>query len=313
MIVPSMNFSFSGHESFPFRFPWMKKGFDAVLEDSTIFQQEDATSKLGVGKNMVRSIRHWCLTAGVLEEKEDSAGRAAGLLQPTEFGRLIFADDGFDPYLEDNATLWLLHWMIVTCQNRASTWFWCFNHFHEPIFTRDEVANSLLRWTQILPGKKIAESSVKRDVEVFFRTYLPTRIRLNNTEDTIDCPLIELDLIENIFETNTYRFSQGVQESLPDGVLLYSVLSFWEKNHPKLESLSLGDLAKNPGGPGLVFKIPEAALVVRLEEIEKWTRGAISYRESAGIRQLFRKKHLDPLAALEMAYGATKVQTRDGW
>ena len=37
---------------------------------------------LGVGKNMVRSIRHWCLAAGVIEEVAgDSAG---GGLRPTD-------------------------------------------------------------------------------------------------------------------------------------------------------------------------------------------------------------------------------------
>ena len=313
MIALGTNFSFSGHESFPFRFPWMKKGFDAVLIEPNIFQKEEATSRLGVGKNMVRAIRHWCLSAGVLEEKDDSAGRSDGLLQGSRFGKLIFDDEGFDPYLEDTATLWLLHWMIVTCQIRASTWFWCFNFYHEPVFTREDVVQSLFRWTQILPGKKAAESSVKRDVDVFFRTFLPAKTRHIQTEDTIDCPLIELDLLENLFETNTFRFNQGIQESLPDGVLLFAVLSFWEKYYPKLETLALADLSKTPGSPGMVFKIPETALIARLESIEKWTRGAITYRESAGIRQLFRRKHVDPLAALEIAYGSKKILAKDGW
>ena len=59
---------FSGHETFPFRYPWLKKGFDAVSADGEVFQREDAITTLGVGKNMVRSIRHWCLAAGVIEE-----------------------------------------------------------------------------------------------------------------------------------------------------------------------------------------------------------------------------------------------------
>ena len=60
--------SFSGHETFPFRYPWLKKGYDAALEDGTPSLRDDAITTLGVGKNMVRSIRHWCLAAGVLAE-----------------------------------------------------------------------------------------------------------------------------------------------------------------------------------------------------------------------------------------------------
>jgi hypothetical protein len=50
--------SFSGHETFPFRYLWLKKGFDAVRDNPGAFTRPDATTTLGVGKNMVRSIRH---------------------------------------------------------------------------------------------------------------------------------------------------------------------------------------------------------------------------------------------------------------
>ena len=39
---------------------------------------------------------------------------------------------GLDPYLEDPATLWLLHWQIASNLGRATTWFWTFSHFNEP-------------------------------------------------------------------------------------------------------------------------------------------------------------------------------------
>ena len=100
-----MLYSFSGHETFPFRYPWLKKGFDAVRTDGDVFARDDAITTLGVGKNMVRAIRHWCLAAGIVEE---NAARA-GSLKVTDRGQLLLADDGLDPYLEDPATLWLLH------------------------------------------------------------------------------------------------------------------------------------------------------------------------------------------------------------
>jgi len=105
MSVAAVQHSFSAHETFPFRYSWLKKGFDAVQEDPSVFLRDDAITTLGVGKNMVRSIRHWCLTAGVLAE-----GRDGGALRPTDLGILLLADDGLDPYLEDPATLWILHW-----------------------------------------------------------------------------------------------------------------------------------------------------------------------------------------------------------
>lgn len=102
--MAAAQYYFSGHETFPFRYPWLKKGFEAARENGDVFLRDDAIAILGVGKNMVRSIRHWCLAAGVLAENRN--GETA--LQPTDFGKLLLSDRVFDPYLEDPATLWRL-------------------------------------------------------------------------------------------------------------------------------------------------------------------------------------------------------------
>ncbi|RYE14072.1 MAG: DUF4007 family protein [Rickettsiales bacterium] len=48
--------NFSGHETFTFRYPWLKKGVDGLKGNPGIFQSDDAIVELGVGKNMVSSI-----------------------------------------------------------------------------------------------------------------------------------------------------------------------------------------------------------------------------------------------------------------
>jgi hypothetical protein len=205
MAASATQYFFSGHETFPFRYPWLKKGFDAVREDGDVFLRDDAITTLGVGKNMVRSIRHWCLTAGVVEENPDVRG---GALRPSDFGTLLFADDGLDPYLEDPATLWLLHWQMASSRFRAATWFWTLSHFHEPEFTREALASAVFAWTQTLGGKPAAYSSVKRDVDCFLRTYVASRApRSGVVEHTLDCPLVELGLITQAGDL--YRFRRG--------------------------------------------------------------------------------------------------------
>ena len=299
MGVAAVQHSFSGHETFPFRYPWLKKGFDAALEDGDIFLRDNAITTLGVGKNMVRSIRHWCLAAGLLAESRDG-GTA---LQPTDLGTLLLADDGLDPYLEDPATLWVLHWQIASSRGRAATWFWTFSHFHEPEFTREALTSALFKWTQTLPGKQVAESSLKRDVEVFLRSYVRSRqSRGDSAEDSLDCPLVELGLITQPSHGHAYRFRRGAQHALPDGILLYSVVRFWEAFSPTAETLALHDLARQPGSPGRLFKIDESSLVERLEGVERQTEGSLSYGETAGLRQLYRRKRLDALKVLADAY-----------
>lgn len=290
-----VQYSFSGHETFPFRYPWLKKGFDAARENGGVFLRDDAITTLGVGKNMVRSIRHWCLTAGVLEETGE------GDLQPTDLGELLFSEDGLDPYLEDPATLWLLHWQISSNRARATTWFWAFSYFHEQEFTRETLTSALYKWTQTLPGKQVAENSLKRDVEVFLRTYVPSRqSRGVIAEDTLDCPLIDLGLIIQPSGGHAYHFRRGMQKHLPDGILLYAVLRFWEA-FSGAETLAIRDLGCQPGSPGRLFKIDESSLVERLENVERQTNGALAYGETAGLRQLYRRKKI---ASQEILAGA---------
>src|SRR2546423_1123874 len=52
--------AFARHETFYPRSGWLKKGFDAASVDPMVFLRDDAPLRLGVGKNMARSIRYWC-------------------------------------------------------------------------------------------------------------------------------------------------------------------------------------------------------------------------------------------------------------
>ena len=139
--------SFSGHQTFPFRYTWLKKGVDAVTENPSVFSSENASVSLGVGKNMVSSIRHWCRASGLIEEKIDQRTE----LEATDLGKTFFGNqnkEGLDPYLEDPATLWLIHYQIATNTDRATSWYWAFNvlrgnQFTPPLFTRD-----VYKWAQ---------------------------------------------------------------------------------------------------------------------------------------------------------------------
>ena len=60
-------YTFSGHESFFCKSLWLKKGFDAVSEGVN-FNSPNAVAELGVGKNMVSSIKYWMKSFGLIDE-----------------------------------------------------------------------------------------------------------------------------------------------------------------------------------------------------------------------------------------------------
>ena len=63
---------------------------------------DDAVVHLGVGKNMVASIKFWLKAIGLLKDTG---------LEPIA-DHLFDDENGRDPYLEDIGTLWLLHFLV---------------------------------------------------------------------------------------------------------------------------------------------------------------------------------------------------------
>ena len=111
---------FSGHETFPVRFGWLKKCYDAVhAEASNPFKDENAISKFGVGKNMVVSMQYWAEATDTikLQKFTDEDGKKTAKLVPGLLGKSILSGDGFDPYLENPSSIWLLHWHLISEHN----------------------------------------------------------------------------------------------------------------------------------------------------------------------------------------------------
>ena len=83
---PTGPVSFVGHESFPLRYGWLKKCVDAVAARPDVFAHDDAMVSLGVGKNMVKAIRHWGLITRVIEVDPEGAASRGRSLRVTPLG-----------------------------------------------------------------------------------------------------------------------------------------------------------------------------------------------------------------------------------
>ena len=300
--LEKINASFSGHETFPFRYSWLKKGIDAVRGKPTIFADDSATITLGVGKNMVRSIRHWCQVTGLIEFGGMDLDHHRRFVS-TDLGDSIFADDGFDPYLEDVATLWLIHWNLTTNANRATTWFWAFSIFGQNEFRKDTFISELIDWAEKSTRNRISENSIKRDVDCFFRTYVPSHLtKTAIMEDTFDCPLVELNLISDSPDGNTYRFHRGPKPSLPIEIFAAVLSEFWDTRFSENNTLTFANIAYLPRGPGRTFQLDEDTLVEYLDRLENLTDGAFRYDETAGVKQVYRDRKIASTELLHRYY-----------
>ncbi len=293
--------SFSGHETFPFRYTWLKKAHDGVLKDDGLFVREDALVTLGVGKNMVKSMRHWGLSCGVLEEHPEFKERRSGRVLVGELGSLLFSDGGWDPYLEDPATTWLLHWQVVSTPERASTWYFAFNELAEARFTRPMLIDRLLRVASEKGWTKVSPASLKRDVDTFVRSYVPSR-KTKTIEDTLDCPFVELRLLREGAELGTYEFVRGNQPTLPDEVFAYAMAQFLERRADARSTVSLEELSYAEGSPGRCFMLDKQGVFSRVERLADMTDRAWVYDDTAGLSQVHDE--FEPLDFLRSYYAA---------
>jgi hypothetical protein len=302
-----IRYSFSGHETFPFRYTWLPKGVQELARNSSLFSEDEAMVTLGVGKNMVKSIRHWCEALSLIEPTERGQG-----MRPTLLGNALFSHEGWDPYLEDPATLWLLHWLLVSRRDRASTWYLTFTQFNVDLFKSKDLADWLMKTIKPNQNARATSASLKRDVEVFLRTYTPSRTTKPAllSEDTFDCPLVELGLLREV-EHGLYQFIRGPKPSLPTVNFVYALMDFWEKTAPQQQALSFEHILYGQGSPGGAFKLSENALVERLETLPRWTH--LTFSDTAGRRQVLRhgtNTRMDRLAILRRHYHGSSERVR---
>lgn len=295
--------SFSGHGTFPFRYAWLKKACDQVKADPRVFGREDAMVIFGAGKNMVGSIRHWALVCGVIEEDPAVANNRGRHLRVTELGEKLFADDGWDPYLEDPATLWFLHWQITKDPEKATTWYWVFNQLNQSEFDRRELVAELLRLADQHGWARVAQSSVKRDVDCFVRTYAPMRATKRSVpEDGLDCPLVELGLLNPGANSQSFGLRRNDPSHLSATIFTYALIEYIQNRDTQANTVSLEEILFAPGSPGRVFTLTEDAVMRRLDDLKRITDGKLVYDETAGLKQVIVHELPSPLRILKRYY-----------
>lgn len=296
---------FSGHESFACRYAWLPKAYRAISTDPTIFaQEESAMVVLGVGKNMVRSIRFWVEVSGVATPV---GGRS---LELTPFAHAVFGNGGFDPYLEDRRTLWLLHWRIATfADDPVFAWRYMLNHWPHGEFTRSEAVAAFLRESERL-GHRHSEVTLGQHFDVFLHSYAHTRGSAAG-EDSLDGPLVELDLIQHVGDRKVgeagrrepvYGFRREPKPDLSPALFAYCVCDYWNQWHPGEATLTYRDVAVAECSVGQVFKLPEEDVRARLEAFATSAATPFRYQPSAVQGLLHRTSPADDASLLAGVY-----------
>lgn len=277
---------FSGHETFPLRQLWLRKAYDAVstsiaLTSKTLFSEDDAIARFGVGKNMVSSMRFWATACQIIKEDDDHNAYVT-----THIGDLLFDKEiGLDPFCENPATTWLMHWFLASTPDKTSTWYYVFNKISHQNFDRDTLVDGIKNMA-LDNGQKVSLATLKRDVDCCIRSYLP-KAAGDSPEEMSEPLLGELGLIQQNAK-GSFEFRRGAKRSLADGVFAYALLDYWQRLEHAGSVMAFDRVAHDYGSPGRVFKLDENAVADRLTALERLSEGKIQWTEQAGIRQVTR-------------------------
>lgn len=290
------------HETFTPRYGWLVRGCRAVQEDPHIFKALDAIERLGVGKNMVSSIRFWCLSCKLIKPATN------GTYQLTQLAQKLFTDTAaWDRYLEDTGTLWLLHWLIFVPRLEAVTWPLAFNRCQLTSFDAKQLAGAIRQAVlQYERFNQLSPVTFERDASCLIRMYAD-----DGTVGDIDCPFTQLGLLHKAAETNFFTFNTGEKPSLPPLIFAAACFSYLQHYAGEgVRTITLQRLSYDFNSPGVVCKVSESVAGSLLEEAAE-ILPAISLEHIAGNVQLhLRDKNLTPQElfwiALEEYYRESK-------
>mgnify|MGYP001099342971 CR=1 FL=1 len=270
---------FSGHDTFNCKEQWILKGLQLVEGeiDTSVFKKTEAISKLGVGKNMVRSIHYWLRAFGMLNDAE----------KITDIAKNLFVEKKWDKYLESEGSLWLLQYFLCKT-GYASIFKLIFNDYFSDKatleFSEFQVLNFINRELSKNGQSRVSENTLISDFKVFIRTYASPTKNIKTIEDDFSVPLLSLNLIsdtgrKNDKNQNIYRLNKATQKTISSEIFGFCLIDYFE-----LEKAINYDNIMNTIGSYLCLS--NDGLDDMIEKLCDSYKNHFSYKSDAGTRQI---------------------------
>lgn len=250
--------AFGQHQTFYLRQQWINKGLKEVQGKPRFFYEDDHFEILGVGKNMAKSIRHWLNAMQLIKEVRSTQVE----IVRTELAETILK---YDPYIKSKQTLSLLHYLLVTEKNEATTWYWFFNVFNERVFTKGMLTEHLTKWVEAEFEKPVAPATLKKDIDCLIQLYTLKEYKNQTPEDVIKSPFETLGLIQ---ETAGATYIKSALDLKPCAGVLYVTLVKYLQKH-KLTEVSLNDLLNGEELWGKVYNLNRDAILNYIDDIQE--------------------------------------------
>ena len=261
------------HESFSIREGWLAKGIKNVKEYGNVFALQNATDILGIGTNMVKSLKYWMTATKLIEEKNRE-------IMLSDFGSII---NEYDPYLEDIFSWWLIHINMITNIDDAYIYNLFFNKCNIKTFTKRELYEKLYA---LLINEKLTfnENILQDEVNMIIKTYTIDE-KIDNPENNFICPLSELNLLKKV-DRDTYEKNRPEIRNLPFWVVYYIICLLLDDR----DNISIDELLKEENSPAKLLNMDKNLINEYLDEMKK--NDHIIINTKVVLKMVYKKKKL---------------------
>ncbi len=269
------------HGSFYIRNGWPTKIIEAIQADNLIFSPNselDAVDSIGVGRVMVKAMRYWASSMGISEETKTQQGVLCNLSQ---LGSIIAEHD---PFCQDKGTLWVLHRNLAINKESATAWYWAFNEYSNPSFTKDDFTTAFHAYIQ-KEGGSYQKNAVVKEFDCFKNTYVSDKafdITKIIDEDTI--PFFSpLGLLKYTTGGIFVRERMSAKE-IPADIVLYCIMMDNKESLQNNRQISIDRLLEHPMQIGKYMNLTYSVLLEILQILEN--QGYINVINNFGNRHI---------------------------
>lgn len=267
------------HETFSIREGWLEKGINNIIREPASFSKDNGTRILGLGSNMVKSLRYWVQATNLIE-----FGKYGGHL--TEFGEIIYE---YDKFLEDDFSWWFIHLMLVSNFNDAPVFNEIFNSKYskfDKMYLRSMLEEEFER--ENYEVKNIA--SLESDITIFLKSYCVEDE--SSPENNLICPLSKLNLLMPINKKD-YKKNTPNYIDLDYRVVYFALVNFLNPN--KIENgtimFNIEDILTIKNNPIALLNLTPSLFFVYLDEMKK--NKMIRLDKTAGLNVVYIDKILN--------------------
>ncbi|AXI39760.1 DUF4007 domain-containing protein [Bacillaceae bacterium ZC4] len=283
--------AYGQHQSFYLRDRWLSKGLKHLLEDERFFYDKESFEKIGLGKNMLQSLRFWIVATRVVEEKFNKQQKKVHHLTP--LGEIIYK---FDRFVQFGETAAILHYEIAKEKEPATAWYWFFNVFPQHSISKDELLQLFIQWVNNEEDREVSEKSLKRDIECLIKLYTAGHSAFD-PEEVVQSPLYKIGIVE---EKNNVIYKKDAKvENIGLMPLMYSLLDY--KDRKGIDTVAVDEIVNEKGLWGKIFNMDRASIVNALELLTNQSIYHLSFTRTNNLDTV-KLPAVSPLEYLEFEY-----------